>query len=74
MRKKTFKTVMLIMAILLSGIILASCGGDEKEQRYAYPLATASPEDTVTQIYAEQLQEHVNEEYRRLNLMATVTE
>ena len=23
------------------------------EQRYAYPLATASPEDTVTQIYAE---------------------
>lgn len=60
MRKKTFKTVMLIMAILLGGIILASCGGDEKEQRYAYPLATASPEDTVTQIYAEKFAEEVS--------------
>lgn len=60
MRKKTFKTVMLIMAILLSGIILAACGGDEKEQRYAYPLATASPEDTVTQIYAEKFAEEVS--------------
>lgn len=29
---------------------------------------------SVTQIYAEQLQEHVNEEYRRLNLMATTNE
>ena len=60
MRNKTLKTVILIMAFLLSVIILTACSGDEKEQRYAYPLATASPEDTVTQIYAEKFAEEVS--------------
>lgn len=35
---------------------LPACGkaaSGEEEQRYAWPLGTASPEDTVTQIYAE---------------------
>ena len=35
--------------------------GAEEEQRYAWPLATASPEDTVTQIYAEKFAEEVEE-------------
>ena len=30
-------------------------------KRYAWPLATASPEDTVTQIYAEKFAEEVEE-------------
>lgn len=44
------------MAALLLAF-LAGCGKDpaaaDGEQRYAWPLGTASPEDTVTQIYAE---------------------
>lgn len=40
---------------------LAGCGTQEEGgQRYAYPLATASPEDTVTQIYAEKFAETVD--------------
>lgn len=43
---------------------LAGCANTksiyEEEQRYAYPLATASPEDTVTQIYAEKFAEEVD--------------
>ena len=46
-----------LLSVLLAGGLTAgllsgcahSAGG---EQRYAYPLGTASPEDTVTQIYA----------------------
>lgn len=38
--------------------ILAGCASNNG-QRYAYPLATASPEDTVTQIYAERFAEEV---------------
>ena len=41
-------------------ILLTGCGKDSGEQRYAYPLATASPEDTVTQIYAEKFAEEVD--------------
>lgn len=50
-----------ISAVLLSIFILclAGCAGKEQEQRYAYPLATASPEDTVTHIYAEKFAEEV---------------
>ena len=43
---------------------LSSCSGGNQsadgEQEYAYPLATASPEDTVTQIYAEKFAEEVD--------------
>lgn len=45
-------------AVLLL-LILAGCAADTR-QRYAYPLATASPEDTVTQIYAEKFAEEVD--------------
>ena len=63
MRKKKM-TVRLLSAFLAGGLaagLLAGCaqstGG---EQRYAYPLGTASPEDTVTQIYAEKFAEEAD--------------
>lgn len=60
----------LLAAILIIGMMLgmAACGrtgGDasgteEAEvQRYAWPLGSSSPEDTVTQIYAEKFAEEV---------------
>lgn len=45
-------------AVLLL-LVLAGCTADTR-QRYPYPLATASPEDTVTQIYAEKFAEEVD--------------
>ncbi len=39
---------------------LTGCGLSD-EQRYAWPLATASPEDTVTQIFAEKFAQEVSE-------------
>jgi len=48
------------MSVLLIGMIMTACGKNDGEQRYAYPLATASPEDTVTQIYAEKFAEEVD--------------
>lgn len=40
-------------------LVLAGCVPDDG-QRYAYPLATASPEDTVTQVYAEKFAEEAD--------------
>lgn len=48
------------LLLSLSAGILAGCAADQEEQTYAYPLATASPEDTVTQIYAEKFAEEVD--------------
>lgn len=45
--------------VLVAAWILTGCAADNGEQRYAYPLGTASPEDTVTQIYAEKFVEEV---------------
>ena len=42
------------------GMMMSACGKNDGEQRYAYPLATASPEDTVTQIYAEKFAKEVD--------------
>lgn len=40
--------------VLAAGLSGCHCNvGEEEIQRYDWPLATASPEDTVTQIYAE---------------------
>lgn len=50
-----------IGAVLTLTLVLALAGCQKSgEQRYAYPLATASPEDTVTQIYAEKFAEEVD--------------
>lgn len=47
----------LIMMMLAACMVMTGCSSNDGEQRYAYPLATASPEDTVTQIYAEKFAE-----------------
>ena len=45
--------------LLLGSMLLSGCASKDGTQRYAWPLATASPEDTVTQIYAERFAEEV---------------
>lgn len=53
----------MITCTLMAGILsLSGCGNaDDGVQRYAWPLGTASPEDTVTQIFAEKFAEEVSE-------------
>jgi TRAP-type transport system periplasmic protein len=60
--KKTKKIIRIILAI---SIVLSIIGCEriesrEKVQRYELPLATSSPEDTITQIYAEKFAEEVS--------------
>ena len=55
------RLVTMFICILMLGTIMTACGSGDGEQRYAYPLATASPEDTVTQIYAEKFAEEVED-------------
>lgn len=43
----------VIVSVVFLGLLTGCAGKESTEQRYAYPLGTASPEDTVTQIYAE---------------------
>ena len=50
----------IIISVLIAGMMMTACGKNDGEQRYAYPLATARPEDTVTQIYAEKFAEEVD--------------
>ncbi|MGI6068066.1 TRAP transporter substrate-binding protein [Absicoccus porci] len=58
------KRLKKLTALVVSGILslsLAGCGTQASTgtQRYAWPLGTSSPEDTVTQIYAEKFAEEV---------------
>lgn len=52
-----------LCAAICAAAVLTGCGSQsssgDTEQRYAYPLATASPEDTVTQIFSEKFAEEV---------------
>ena len=57
---KHLRLVAVLISVLLMGMVMTGCGKNDGEQRYAYPLATASPEDTVTQIYAEKFAEEVD--------------
>lgn len=59
-RLSHLRPAVLFLGALFAGLMLTACGGRGGEQRYAYPLATASPEDTVTQIYAEKFAEEVD--------------
>ena len=52
--------MVIFISVLLIGMLMTACGKNDGEQRSAYPLATASPEDTVTQIYAEKFAEEVD--------------
>ena len=56
--KKNIVRGLLVSALLLSCLSLTGC--EEKGQTYAWVLATASPEDTVTQFYAVKFAEEVN--------------
>ena len=59
------KAVRMTVAAGMCAALALSAGcqkktvADDEVQRYAWPLATASPEDTVTQIYAEKFAEEV---------------
>lgn len=57
--KKRHIITMLLTAAALGTFLFTGCGNDEV-QRYAWPLATASPEDTVTQLFAEKFAEEVD--------------
>ena len=67
MNRKKIVSAMLIVT-LTCGLGLTACGGaqgsvsgtEEAEvQRYAWPLGSSSPEDTVRQIYAKKFAEEV---------------
>lgn len=55
---KKILTLITTVALLASMLLLGGCGNGN-EQEYAWVLATASPEDTVTQLYAEKFAEEV---------------
>ena len=56
--KKKLLSIICIIALVAGMLTLSGC--QESGQTYAWVLATASPEDTVTQIYAEKFAEEVN--------------
>lgn len=57
-----FKKIKVIGLCLMMAAAFAVTGcAKEGEQQYAWPLATASPEDTVTQIFAVEFANRVNE-------------
>lgn len=58
------KLVRLFGALSLCSLLFAGCTSDtssSQSQTFAWPLATASPEDTVTQLYAEKFAQEVEE-------------
>lgn len=68
MNRKRWISAMLVVT-LTCGLGLTACGGAQgsssgtetaEVQRYAWPLGSSSPEDTVTQIYAEKFVEEVD--------------
>ena len=54
MKKWIYTAVLLLLQAHWQAVQTTEDTG--REQRYAYPLATASPEDTVTQIYARKFE------------------
>ncbi len=64
-KKKKSRLLLRIPALILSlAFLLAMTGcssSSDSVQRYSWPLATASPEDTVTQLFAEKFAEKVEE-------------
>lgn len=59
--KIRFVSAVLVMAMFSALAFTGCASSDETEvQRYAWPLATASPEDTVTQIFSEKFAEEVS--------------
>ena len=61
--KKIHRILRIVPVLAAAGVLsaaLTGCGSSSEDvQRYSWPLATASPEDTVTQIFAEKFAEEV---------------
>lgn len=55
--------LLTLSIVLFTGMsLLTGCAQDETQiQRYAWPLATASPQDTVTQLFAEKFSQEVED-------------
>ena len=60
LKKNIKKCIPVLLLTATLGIVSTGCGSKGSEQRYAWPLATASPEDTVTQIFAEKFADEVD--------------
>ena len=61
-KRRILRVVPVLAAAGILSVVLTGCGSsDEEVQRYSWPLATASPEDTVTQIFAEKFAEEVSD-------------
>lgn len=65
MKLSKMKTRFLSLGLVLasaSALVFTGCNSSDEDnvQRYAWPLATASPEDTVTQIFSEKFAEEVS--------------
>lgn len=56
-QKKT-RSLVWLMVLMLGLASIAGCSSSDT-QRYAWPLATASPEDTVTQLFAQKFADEV---------------
>ena len=58
-----FAAALISSSVLLfsASLALSGCASSQEEQRYSWPLATASPEDTVTQLFAEKFAEEVHD-------------
>ena len=69
-KRKSFRSCLVaaVLTIATASALLTGCGStgstsdgqSTKVQRYAWPLATASPEDTVTQLYAVKFADEVS--------------
>lgn len=59
---KKLSLILLSLILLSSAVLLMSgCSSQQDEvQRYAWPVATASPEDTVTHIFAQRFADEVS--------------
>ena len=58
-KKETLSYLILGIIITISSLLIGCNKNvlEEEKQVYAWPIATASPEDTVTQIFAEKFAE-----------------
>ena len=61
-KRRILRVVPVLAVAGILSVVLTGCGSsDEEVQRYSWPLATASPEDTVTQLFAEKFAEEVSD-------------
>lgn len=60
--RRILRTVPVLATAGILSVALTGCGSSNEEvQRYSWPAATASPKDTVTQIFAEKFAEEVSD-------------